>query len=267
MIVTNTGAPQGCVLSPILFTLYTSNCRSNYSDCQIVKYADDTVILGYMSKKQESNYLNVVKYFTDWCSDNCLTLNVKKTKEMIFDFRRKQGEHVNIVINNEQVEKVDSYKYLGTIIDSKLDFTENTLRICNKANKRLFFLRKLKEFHVDPTIIRMFYESVIRSVVNFCLVCWFGNLSGVNKILLTRIDKAACKIIGDKEYCCLEDIYRSNVTKTADKIKSQDGNFLKENFIYLRSGIRLCSVNSRTNRYRNSFIPTAIRFLNDECKR
>lgn len=49
VIVSNTGAPQGCVLSPMLFTLYTNDCVSNSENCTIIKYADDTVIIGNIS--------------------------------------------------------------------------------------------------------------------------------------------------------------------------------------------------------------------------
>ena len=44
-IVCNNGSPQGCVISPILFIIYTNECTSNLSSVKIFKYADDTVIL------------------------------------------------------------------------------------------------------------------------------------------------------------------------------------------------------------------------------
>ena len=43
----NTGAPQGCVLTPALFTVYTNDCTAGSENCTIIKYADDTVLLGY----------------------------------------------------------------------------------------------------------------------------------------------------------------------------------------------------------------------------
>ena len=83
VIEINTGAPQGCVLSAVLFIIYTSDCRS-LSKHVIVKYADDTVIIGLVSNEEDvTTYIHEINHFVDWCDNNFLNLNVKKTKEMI----------------------------------------------------------------------------------------------------------------------------------------------------------------------------------------
>ena len=113
-IRTNTGAPQGCVISPVLFTLYTNDCVSTHDSCEIIKYADDTAILGKLSTNpvRHADYLNCITDFTDWCTANFLELNVSKTKELIFDFRRSQCPVQPVTIGTDTVEIVNEYKYL-----------------------------------------------------------------------------------------------------------------------------------------------------------
>ncbi|KAK3512429.1 hypothetical protein QTP70_009852 [Hemibagrus guttatus] len=72
----NTGAPQGCVLSPLLFTLLTHNCAAMHRSNHIIKFADDMTVVGLISKNNESAYREEVQRLTAWCKDNNLSLNV-----------------------------------------------------------------------------------------------------------------------------------------------------------------------------------------------
>ena len=132
-LITNTGAPQGCVLSPSLFTLYTSDCKCRYDNCKLIKYADHTALVS-LCINNDILYREEVTNFTNCCSDNYLELNVGKTKEMIIDYSTLGVKVPSLIINNEQVEIVNEYKYLGTILDNKFTFTSNVNAIYKKAN-------------------------------------------------------------------------------------------------------------------------------------
>ena len=82
----------GCVLSPIMYSLYTHDCVARSSSNNIVKFADDTVVVGLISGNDEKAYLEEAANLSLWCQDNSLMLNVCKTKELIVDFRRTQHQ-------------------------------------------------------------------------------------------------------------------------------------------------------------------------------
>lgn len=86
---TSTGAPQGCVLSPVLFTTYTNDCTAHQPGCSLIKFADDAALVALLTNT-EHHYREEVVQFTDWCQHNGLLLNVSKTKELIIDFRSKK---------------------------------------------------------------------------------------------------------------------------------------------------------------------------------
>ncbi len=88
-----TGAPQGCVLSPLLFTLLTHDCTAKFSSNHIIKFADDTSVVGLISNNDETHYREEVAQLAEWYGANNLSLNASKTKEVVMDFRRNSGDN------------------------------------------------------------------------------------------------------------------------------------------------------------------------------
>ncbi len=126
---------------------------SSHSSTSIVKFADDTVILGLISKDDETAYFDEVERLTSWCQDNCLSLNVSKTKELIVDFRkRQQRPYTPLMISGTPVERVSSFKYLGVNISEDLTWTTHIQTQVKKARQRLYHLRQLRKFRVSPRL-------------------------------------------------------------------------------------------------------------------
>ncbi len=122
----STGAPQGCVLSPLLFTLLTHDCTAKFSSNHIIKFADDTSVVGLISNNDETHYREEVAQLAEWCGANNLSLNVEKTKEVVMDFRRNSVDHPPLTIDTSTVERVSSTKFLGVHITEDLTWTTNT---------------------------------------------------------------------------------------------------------------------------------------------
>ncbi len=86
--------------------------------------------------------LDEVERLTSWCQDNCLSLNVSKTKELIVDFRkRQQRPYTPLMISGTPVERVSSFKYLGVNISEDLTWTAHIQTQVKKARQRLYHLR------------------------------------------------------------------------------------------------------------------------------
>ncbi|KAI4896109.1 hypothetical protein NFI96_008805 [Prochilodus magdalenae] len=181
------GAPQGCGLRPLLFTRLTHDCAAKHNRKRIVKFADDTSLVGLITKNNETAYREDVQRLTDWCRTNNLSLNVDKTKEMIVDFRRVQGGHAPLNNNGFVVEIIQSTKFLSVYIAENLTWSLNTSSIAKKAQQCFYFLQRLRKSHLPPPILTMFYRGTVERIFSSCIIAWFGNCYASEGKTLQRI--------------------------------------------------------------------------------
>ncbi len=236
---------------------------SSHSSTSIIKFADDTVVLGLISNNDETTYLNEVERLTSWCQDNCLSLNVSKTKELIVDFReRQQRPYTPLMISGTPVERVSSFKYLGVNISEDLTWTAHIQSQVKKARQRLYHLQQLRKFRVSPAILKTFYSGAIESVLTEYISVSYENLSSQDCKALQRVVRLAERISGSA-LPSLKDIYLKRCISRAAKIIKDTNRLLIGNrlFILLPSGKRH-GMMAKTERLRRSFFPQAIRLLN-----
>ncbi len=207
------------------------------------------------------HYRSEVSRLAGWCSDNNLSLNVEKTKEIVVDFRRVHYLHAPLTINGATVERVSSTKFLGVHITEDLSWTNNTAALAKKAQQRLYFLRKLRRARAPAPIMCTFYRGTIESILTSGITVWYGACNSSCRKSLQRIVRAAEKIVG-VSLLSLQDIYSTRLTRKALCIAGDPTHPSHSFFSLPPSGRRLRCLQARTNRLKDSFIHQAVRKLN-----
>ena len=131
------------MLSPVLYSLFTHNCMARHNSNTIIKFADDTTVVGLITDNDETAYREEVIDLAGWCQNSNLSLNVIKTKEMIVDYMKRRTEHTPILIDGAVVEQVESFKFLGVHITNKLELSKHTKTVVERVRQNLFPIRRL----------------------------------------------------------------------------------------------------------------------------
>ena len=176
-----------------------------------------------MCKKQQQNLVSDSVYFagverfsnsTNCCRDNSLDLNIKKTKETLIDFRKNQTVIPDLFIDGLKVKRVTEYKYLGTVLNNKLNFNKNTDFIHERCQPRTFCLQKLRFLNVSAAVLHTFYWSCIESVLTFSFLCWFGGLNVKRQKVLNKVVNVCGKVVGERQEQ-LSQLYKYHVVQKA----------------------------------------------------
>ena len=172
------GVPQGSILGPILFSLYINEI-TNIVDCGIVLYADDTVIYHHDHQILQS----ILDKICRWCNDNLLTINVSKSHWLKMKICAEEPDartgH-SFVIKNLELLQVEKYKYLGVLIDVKLNFQSQHRKTVSNVNAKLAHFRRIRYFLTKRAAI-MIYKCTILPILEYAdFICDQG-LNYVNK--------------------------------------------------------------------------------------
>ncbi|XP_055486754.1 collagen alpha-1(XXIV) chain-like [Leucoraja erinacea] len=146
----------GCVLSPLLYSLYTHDCKAISDSNIIVKFADDTAVVGLISNNDEAAYRSETIRLANWCRENNLELNTSKTKELI-----------------------------------DLTWSHHLSSLVKKANQRLYHLRRLRDFKLPLRVLKNFYTHTVESILSGSIITWRGSTTERDQLALRRVLRSA----------------------------------------------------------------------------
>lgn len=174
------GCPQGGVLSPSLWNLGMVDLLENLdslSNVQAVAYADDLAILIYGTNELIVKYKtnHVLAMMRQWCTKS--GLNIKSEKSSLLHLSGKAVD-IDVNFNGVKVQEVSYSKYLGVILDNKLNYNQHLAYLITKSNSIIgalnLVLGKPSTLSIEHKI--HIYKSVVLPGLTYGCEIWYRNI-------------------------------------------------------------------------------------------
>lgn len=237
MLISLTANPQGSCLGPLLFLAYINDISAYIPEKALNLYADDTAILA-VGNDRDSLCSELQMYshgLEDWCQHNKLVINTTKSKIMYFSPNMKLSiESLEVKLNNLPLEEVQSYKYLGFILDNQLNCRNMLNDTISKLNYTLRIFRRTRSSLTLKASIAVLKSKFLSYIDYICLFTYLLSKNDYKKIQTmqncairctfqlskrTNVDSYHCKIktlhVDNRRYLLLM-IYMYKLTLDPD---------------------------------------------------
>lgn len=178
------GVPQGAVLSPLLYILYTNDITNIIQNGNIVLFADDKTVIYENSNIQmtKTNIQDDLNKLGKWFNSNSLTLNINKTQ--LIHFKPKSTESISIEYGGVELEGQNSVAFLGVTLDSKLNWEAHVDNVAAKLSQFCYALRIIRDT-VCLSASLASYHAYVQSRVRYGVIFW-GNSAYADRILILQ---------------------------------------------------------------------------------
>lgn len=222
------GVPQGSVLGPLLFILYTYDIKLLCPNDKVIMYADDTTLIisgrNYTEAAQKCNA--ILERFVHYFNHNKLSINPEKSKFMCYQPRKTsdgkcdRNRETAVNMNNMDIEEVSSFKFLGVILNKQLSWTDHKQYVQRKVSKSLGILYNSKKVMTEKETVVM-YKTFIQSNLLYAIEVW-GHTVTHDSDILNKIQNKSLRILFDTK-------------RTADAWEKSNGAIFSVTELYKRT--------------------------------
>lgn len=188
----NTGLKQGCLISPLLFSIYINDLVSTLNNVGLgvsigqrklscLLYADDLVVFG----NTERDLQRLMSILQEWCNKWSITINTEKSNIVHFRPNSKPKSDFNFMVGNTRLEVVSTYKYLGILLHEHLDYKVTADMVSKSAGRALgLIIAKSKLLGGLPfnTFYKLFQSTVVPIIEYGAAVWGYKEFSSVNSV-------------------------------------------------------------------------------------
>jgi hypothetical protein len=207
------GIPQGTVLGPLMFLLYINDIADHIdSGTKIRLFADDCLLYRIIRSPHDSDILQKdLHTLCSWAHKWQMRFNTSKCKTLRVTTKKKTFIHT-YTMDNDELECVTNYPYLGVEISHNLKWNIHISSIVAKANKALWFLRR-NLWRCPQKIKEQLYFALVRSILEYACAVWDPfTISNIQSIEM--IQHRAARFV-TKDYSRTE----GSITRIMDKLK------------------------------------------------
>ena len=179
------GVPQGSVLGPILFSIFINDIVNAITVSVPFLFADDgAFVFEHVDRTSYSNIKAEMENISKWLEINKLSLRFDKTHFMVFDSSVVKGEF-SLILNNEIVKITEkkSKRYLGLMVDNKLNFHDHIDFIKKKVAKRIGAMYRSKSL-LPVKYRKMFANALVLPYFDYLCIIWYRT----DQTKLTELD-------------------------------------------------------------------------------